>query len=54
METSHRLVSININRKPLTMNLITKPLNNRLLEIMPSYDLKFSRAELMMQAEDTS
>ena len=36
------------------LNLITTPLNNLLLEIMPSYDLKFSRAESMMQAEDTS
>ena len=36
------------------LNLITKPLNNRLPEIMPSWDLKFSRAESMMQAEDTS
>ena len=30
------------------------PLNNLILEIMPSYDLKFSRAESMMKAEDTS
>ena len=34
--------------------MITKPLSNLLLEIMPSYDLKFSRTESMMQAEDTS
>ena len=36
------------------LNLITIPLNNLLLEIMPSLDLKFSRAESMIQAEDTS
>ena len=36
------------------LNLITEPLNYILLEIMPSVDLKFSRTESMMQAEDTS
>ena len=36
------------------LNLIAKPLNNLLLEIMSSWDLKFSRTESMMQAEDTS
>ena len=36
------------------LNLITKPLNNRLSEIIPSQDLKFSRTESMMQAKDTS
>ena len=36
------------------LNLITIPLTNLLLEIMPSKDLKFSRAESMMHAEDTS
>ena len=34
------------------LNLITKPLNNQLSEIMPSSDVKFSRTESMMQAED--
>ena len=36
------------------LNSITKPWNNRLSEIMPSKDLKFSRTESMMQTEDTS
>ena len=36
------------------LNFITIPLNNLLLEIMPSLDLKFLRAESMMQAKDTS
>ena len=34
--------------------MITKPLTNRLSEIMQSYDLKFSRTQSTMQAEDTS
>ena len=36
------------------LNMITIPSNNLLFEIMPSLDLKFSRAESMKQAEDTS
>ena len=40
--------------KQCGLNFITIPLNNLLLEIMPSLDLKFSRAESMMQEEDTS
>ena len=36
------------------LNLITKPLNNRLSEIMANQDLKSSRTESMMQAENTS
>ena len=36
------------------LNLTTKDSNNRLSEIMPSWGLKFSRTESMMQVEDTS
>ena len=36
------------------LNLITKPLNNRLSEIIQTYDLKFLKKESIMQAEDTS
>ena len=36
------------------LNLINNPLNYRLSEIMPSYDLKFQKTETTIQAEDTS
>ena len=36
------------------LNLSTKHLNNKLSEIMPTWDLKLSKTKSRMQAEDTS